>query len=64
MTGLRYSPLHVPEFCGEMQGKFKISLARLKIHKFILTCALKQTHTRPSLKGKKSQVPTDPCARK
>ena len=29
MTGLRYSPLHVTEFCGEMQGKFKVSLARL-----------------------------------
>ena len=23
MKGLRYSPLHVTEFCGEMQGKFK-----------------------------------------
>ena len=22
MMGLRYSPLHVTEFCGEMQGKF------------------------------------------
>ena len=31
MTGLRYSPLHVTEFCGEMQGKFKVGLARLKI---------------------------------
>ena len=30
MTGLRYSPLHVTEFCGEMQGKFKVGLARLK----------------------------------
>ena len=29
MTGMRYSPLHVTEFCGEMQGKFKVSLARL-----------------------------------
>ena len=29
MTGLRYSPLHVTEFCGEMQGKFKVGLARL-----------------------------------
>ena len=31
MTGLRYSPLHVTEFCGEMQGKFKVGLARLII---------------------------------
>ena len=30
MTGLRYSPLHVTEFCGEMQGKFKVGLTRLK----------------------------------
>ena len=30
MTGLRYSPLHVTEVCGEMQGKFKVGLARLK----------------------------------
>ena len=29
MTGLRYSPSHVTEFCGEMQGKFKVSLADL-----------------------------------
>ena len=29
MTGLRYSPLHVTEFCGEMQGKFKVGFARL-----------------------------------
>ena len=29
MKGLRYSPLHVTEFCGEMQGKFKVDLARL-----------------------------------
>ena len=29
MTGLRYCPLHVTEFCGEMQGKFKVGLARL-----------------------------------
>ena len=29
MTGLRYSPLHLTEFCGEMQGKFKVGLARL-----------------------------------
>ena len=36
MTGLRYSPLHVTEFCGEMQGKFKVGLARL-IRDFILT---------------------------
>ena len=33
MTGLRYSPLHVTEFCGEMQGKFKVGLARLKRYK-------------------------------
>ena len=30
MTGLRYSPLHVTEFCGEMQGKFKVGLTRLR----------------------------------
>ena len=29
-AGLRYSPLHVTEFCGEMQGKFKVGLAQLK----------------------------------
>ena len=29
MKGLRYSPLYVTEFCGEMQGKFKVGLARL-----------------------------------
>ena len=29
MKGLRYSPLHVTEFPGEMQGKFKCGLARL-----------------------------------
>ena len=29
MKGLRYSPLHMTEFCGEMQGKFKVGLARL-----------------------------------
>ena len=29
MKGLRYSLLHVTEFCGEMQGKFKVGLARL-----------------------------------
>ena len=33
MTGLRYSPLHVTEFCGEMQGKFKVCLTRLIILK-------------------------------
>ena len=31
MTGRRYSPLHVTEFCGEMQDKFKVGLARLII---------------------------------
>ena len=31
MTGLRYSPLHVTEFCGEMQGEFKVGFARLII---------------------------------
>ena len=38
MTGLRYSPLHVTEFCGEMQGKFKVGLARLIsiLAKFVL----------------------------
>ena len=30
MKGLRYPPLHVTEFCGEIQGKFKVGLARLK----------------------------------
>ena len=30
MTGLWYSPLHVTVVCGEMQGKFKVGLARLK----------------------------------
>ena len=25
MTGLWYSPLHVTEFCGEMQGKLKVA---------------------------------------
>ena len=30
MKGLRYLPLQVTEFCGEMQGKFKGGLARLK----------------------------------
>ena len=30
--GLRYSPLLVTEFCGEMQGKFKVGLARLIMH--------------------------------
>ena len=29
MTGLRYSPLHVTELCGEMLGKFKVGRARL-----------------------------------
>ena len=29
MTGLRYSPLHVTELCGEMQGKFIVGRARL-----------------------------------
>ena len=29
MTDLRYSPLHVTEFCGEMQGKFKVGPAQL-----------------------------------
>ena len=33
IKGLRYSPLHVTEFCGEMQGKFKVGLARLINHK-------------------------------
>ena len=39
MTGLRYSPLHVTEFCGEMQGKFKVGLARLKNEAEISTWA-------------------------
>ena len=30
MTGLRYSPLHVTELRGEMQGNFKVGCARLK----------------------------------
>ena len=29
MKGLRYSPLHMTELCGEMQGKFKVGRARL-----------------------------------
>ena len=29
MTGLRYSPLHVTELCGEMQGNFIVGCARL-----------------------------------
>ena len=29
MTGLRYSPLHVTELCGEMRGSFKVGCARL-----------------------------------
>ena len=29
MTGLQYSPLHVIELCGEMQGKFIVGRARL-----------------------------------
>ena len=29
MTGLRYSPLHATELCGEMQGKFIVGRARL-----------------------------------
>ena len=41
MTGLRYSPLHVTEFCGEMQGKFRVGLARLK-SKFNLPGKIKQ----------------------
>ena len=39
--GLQYSPLHVTEFCGEMQGKFKVGLARLK--------NLSKASTRPSI---------------
>ena len=31
MTGRRYSPFHVTEFCGEMQDKFKVGLAQLII---------------------------------
>ena len=44
MKGLRYSPLHVTEFYGEMQGKFKVGLARLNSHvvsrnsRFLLGC--------------------------
>ena len=37
MTGLRYSPLHVTEFCGEMQGKFKVGSARLTRGIFLKT---------------------------
>ena len=29
MKGLRYSPLHMTELCGEMQGKFKVGHTRL-----------------------------------
>ena len=38
MTGLQYSPLHVTELCGEMQGKFIVGRARLikHVHDLIL----------------------------
>ena len=36
MTGLRYSPLHVTELCGEMQGNFKVGCARLITFSFQL----------------------------
>ena len=41
IKGLRYSPLHVTEFCGEMQGKFKVGLARLINHKKSYMCHIK-----------------------
>ena len=44
MTGLRYSPLYVTEFCGEMQGKFKVGLARQK-NKQTETLDLNPGHT-------------------
>ena len=43
MTGLRYSPLHVTEFCGEMQGKFKVGLARLIIKIIIMMMMMMMT---------------------
>ena len=46
MTDLRYSPLHVTELCGEMQGKFIVGRARLKnspvlekVHKVLMQMA-------------------------
>ena len=36
MTGLRYSPLHVTELCGEMQGNFKVGCARLIISTLLI----------------------------
>ena len=47
MTGLRYSPLHVTELCGEMQGNFKVGCARLIIdlNVLILTSSLVQEVT-------------------
>ena len=51
MKGLRYSPLHVTEFCGETQGKFKVGLAQLinvlnvlkyiiYIQRFLMRCTI------------------------
>ena len=42
MTGLRYSPLHVTEFRGEMLGKFKVGLARLKSIYFSVELSLRE----------------------
>ena len=37
MTGLRYSPLHMTELCGEMQGKFIVGRTRLKMSRALET---------------------------
>ena len=36
MTGLRYSPLHVTEFCGEMQGKVQLHHETLPLISILL----------------------------
>ena len=54
MTGLRYSPLHMTEFCGEMQGKFKVGLVRL-INKLKIIAGAdyvwEKSHTKTRLTG-------------
>ena len=50
MKGLRYSPLHVTELCGEMQGKFKVGRARLKNIYFFQVVVVARFHSiTPSL---------------
>ena len=44
MNGLRYSPLHVTEFCGEMQGKFKVGLAQLIKYRYIIAMLIVARH--------------------